>query len=306
MATNVIRLLTTAIAYQTVEYAKAMSSGKPVYRGSTVALLTQHDKEKVIAPLLASAIDCQVVQVTGFDTDRLGTFTRQIPRPGTQLEAARKKARIGMDLSGLPIGLASEGSFGPDPFIGMFSWNVEMIIWIDDMLGIEVVGVASGETNFSHLLTANWEEAETFAHAASFPEHGLVARPQHEDDPRVRKDIAEWETLREAFRWACGEADNGCAFLEIDMRAHMNPTRMKMIGQAAQDLARKLCSLCPICDAPGFQLAERVPGLPCEDCGTPTREARADIHHCVRCGHQVTLERPVTAAPAGRCDWCNP
>jgi YHS domain-containing protein len=41
-----------------------------------------------------------------------------------------------MDLSGLPIGLASEGSFGPDPFIGMFSWNVEMIIWIDDMLGI--------------------------------------------------------------------------------------------------------------------------------------------------------------------------
>ncbi|MGC9293363.1 MAG: hypothetical protein ACP5EP_11695, partial [Acidobacteriaceae bacterium] len=26
--------------------------------------------------------------------------------------------------------------------------------------------------------------------------------------------------------------------------------------------------LCPICNAPGFQLAERVPGLPCEDCGT--------------------------------------
>jgi hypothetical protein len=282
------------------------SSEGSAYQGRQVALLTQHGKERVIASALEVALGCRVGRVAGYDTDLLGTFTRDIPRAGTQIEAARKKARIGMDLSGLPIGLASEGSFGPDPFIGMFSWNVEMIIWIDDMLGIEVVGVASGETNFSHLLTANWEEAETFAHAASFPEHGLVVRPQHEDDPRVRKDIAEWETLREAFRWACGEADNGCAFLEIDMRAHMNPTRMKMIGQAAQDLARKLCSLCPICDAPGFQLAERVPGLPCEDCGTPTREARADIHHCVRCGHQVTLERPVTAAPAGRCDWCNP
>ncbi len=282
-----------------------MSSGKSIYRGSTVALLTQHGKEKVIAPLLASVIGCQVMRITGFDTDRLGTFTRDIPRPGTQLEAVRKKARIGMDLSGLPLGIASEGSFGPDPFIGMVSWNVEMMVWIDDMLGIEVVGVAAGEANVSHVQAANWEDARRFAHAVRFPEHGLVVRPQDEDDPRVRKDITKWETLREAFHWACGEADNGCAFLEIDMRAHMNPTRMKMIGKAAQDLARKLCSFCPVCDAPGFQLAEPVPGLPCEDCGAPTREAQADIQRCLRCGHQVTV-CPVSAASAGRCGWCNP
>lgn len=288
------------------EPAKFMNFRKSIYRGSTVALLTQHGKEKVVAPLLASAIDCQVMQVTGFDTDLLGTFTRDIPRPGRQLEAARKKARIGMELAGLTLGLASEGSFGPDPYTGMFPWNVEMIVWIDDTLGIEVVGVAFGKTSFSHLLTANWEEAETFARTAGFPEHGLVARPQHEDDPRICKGIADWETLREAFRWACGEANNGCAFLETDVRAHMNPTRMEIIAQATQDLARKLCTLCPVCNTPGFQIVERVPGLPCEDCGAPTREARADIHRCVRCGHQVTVERPEKATPAGHCDWCNP
>ena len=288
------------------EHTKFMSSGNAVYRGSTVALLTQHGKEKVVTPLLASAIGCQVVQVTGFDTDRLGTFTRDIPRSGTQIEAARKKARIGMGLANLPLGLASEGSFGPDPFTGMFSLNVEMIVWIDDTLGIEVVGVASGKTNFSHLLTANWEQAETFARTTGFPEHGLVVRPRHEDDPRIRKGIADWETLRVTFRWACGEADNGCAFLETDVRAHMNPMRMEIIAQATGDLARKLCTPCPACNTPGFQIVERVPGLPCEDCGAPTREARADIHRCVRCGHQVTLERPEKAAPAGRCGWCNP
>ena len=283
-----------------------MGSGKSVYSGSTVALLTQHGKERVIAPVLDVALGCRVGRVAGYDTDLLGTFTRDIPRAGTQLDAARKKARLGMELAGMPIGIASEGSFGADPFTGMFSWNVEMIVWIDDTLGIEVVGVASGKTSFSHLLTESWEQAETFARTAGFPEHGLVARPQHEDDPRIRKGIADWETLREAFRWACGEASNGRAFLETDVRAHMNPTRMEMIGQAAQDLARRLCTLCPICDAPGFQLAERVPGLPCEDCGTPTREARAEIHRCVRCGYQVTVVRPEKVTSAGRCDFCNP
>lgn len=276
------------------------------YQGRQVALLTQHGKERMIASVLDVALGCRVGLVAGYDTDLLGTFTRDIPRAGTQLKAARTKARLGMDLAGLPTGIASEGSFGMDPFTGMFSWNVEMIVWIDDTLGIEVVGVASGTTSCSHLLTENWEQAETFARKVGFPEHGLVARPQHEDDPRIRKGIADWETLREAFRWACGEASNGCAFLETDVRAHMNPTRMEMIGQAAQDLVRKLCTLCPACNTPGFQLAECVPGLPCEDCGAPTREVRADIHRCARCGHQVTVERLEMATSASRCDFCNP
>lgn len=276
------------------------------YQGRQVALLTKHGKERVIALVLDAALGCQVGLVAGYNTDLLGTFTRNIPRVETQLNAARIKARHGMDLAGLPTGVASEGSFGADPLTGMFSWNVEMIIWIDDILGIEVVGVASGATRFSHLLTAKWEQVETFARAAGFPEHGLVARPQNEDDPRIRKGITDWETLREVFRWASGEASNGCVFLETDVRAHMNPSRMGMIGKAAQDLASKLSTLCPICDAPGFQITERISGLSCEDCGSPTRETRADIHRCARCGYQVTVERPERVASASRCDYCNP
>ncbi|WP_338027834.1 hypothetical protein GL267_008760 [Acidithiobacillus ferrianus] len=271
-----------------------------------MALLTQHGKEKVVAPLLAAAIGCDVVLVTDFDTDQLGTFTRDILRAGTQIEAARKKARIGMELAHLPLGLASEGSFGPDPFTGMFPLNVEMLVWIDDTLEVEVVGMASGKTNFSHLLTTDWEQAEVFARATGFPGHGIVVRPRHADDSRIRKGIATWESLREAFLWACDEADNGCAFLETDVRAHMSPMRMEVIASATRDLARKLCTPCPVCNTPGFQIVERVSGLPCEDCGAPTREARADIHRCARCGHQVALERPEKTAPAGHCDWCNP
>ncbi|MEY2333854.1 DUF6671 family protein [Acidithiobacillus ferrianus] len=291
---------------RTLEHAKYSRLENATYKGSRVALLTQHGKEKVVAPLLAAAIGCDVVLVTDFDTDQLGTFTRDILRAGTQIEAARKKARIGMELAHLPLGLASEGSFGPDPFTGMFPLNVEMLVWIDDTLEVEVVGMASGKTNFSHLLTTDWEQAEVFARATGFPGHGIVVRPRHADDSRIRKGIATWESLREAFLWACDEADNGCAFLETDVRAHMNPMRMEVIASATRDLARKLCTPCPVCNTPGFQIVERVSGLPCEDCGAPTREARADIHRCARCGHQVALERPEKTAPAGHCDWCNP
>ena len=101
------------------------------YAGRRIALLTQHGKEGAIASALDPALGCRVERVDGYDTDQLGTFTRDIPRAGIQIEAARKKVRIGMELSGLPLGLASEGSFGPDPMVGMFPWNVEFLVFID-------------------------------------------------------------------------------------------------------------------------------------------------------------------------------
>lgn len=150
----------------------------PIYAESRVALLTRHGKEGVIAPVLDAALGCRVERVTGYDTDLLDTFTRDIPRAGMQLEAARKKARIGMELSGLPLGLASEGSFGPDPMAGMFPWNVEFLIFLDDERGLEVVGIAQGKAIFSHLLTDDWAAVEAYARQAGFPAHHLVVRPE--------------------------------------------------------------------------------------------------------------------------------
>ena len=278
-----------------------------VYAGQRIALLTQHGKERVIAPVLESALGCRVERVAGYDTDLLGTFTREIARLGTQIEAARKKARIGMELSGLPLGLASEGSFGPDPFAGMFPWNVELLVWIDDARGLEVVGMAQGKANFSHLLTADWAAAETFARQSGFPEHQLVVRPEGAADPRIRKGIAAWTALEAAFTWALQQSASGRVFLETDVRAHANPTRMQNIRLAAQDLAQKLNCLCPGCGTPGFWTVERLPGLACGDCGAPTRETRAEVHGCLKCAHRLTRERiaPNYADPS-RCDTCNP
>ena len=194
----------------------------------------------VIAPVLAEQLGCRVEKVDGFDTDLLGTFTRDIAREGSQLDAARKKARIGMELSGLSIGLASEGSFGTDPFTGMLPWNRELLIWIDDRLGIEIIATSAGKTNFSHRLVESWEEAEDFARSAGFPEHHLVVRPADENHPELRKGLADWASLEDAVTWALNFAPNRRAFVETDMRAFANPTRLENIRLAAEDLARRL------------------------------------------------------------------
>ena len=276
------------------------------YRDQSVALLTQHGKEDVIAPVLAEQVGCRVEKVKGFDTDLLGTFTRDIAREGSQLDAARKKARIGMELSGLCIGLASEGSFGTDPFSGMLPWNRELLIWIDDRLGIEIIATSGGKTNLSHRLIESWEEAEAFARSAGFPEHHLVIRPADENHPELRKGLADWASLEDAVTWALNFAPNRRAFVETDMRAFANPTRLENIRLAAVDLGRRLSSFCPACSAPGFALAGQVRGLPCEDCGTPTNEVKADVHRCVRCEHQMLVEREREYASARYCNYCNP
>lgn len=283
-----------------------LPDGNP-YRDQAVALLTQHGKERVIAPVLNAALGCRIAHVSGYDTDILGTFTRDIPRAGSQIEAARKKARLGMQLADLPLGIASEGAFGADPMIGMVPWNSELLIWIDDARGLEIVGQASGAANFAHRHAEDWSAVEDFARQWGFPEHHIVLRPEGDDDPRIRKGICDWAELELGFEWARGQSSTRRVFLETDVRAHANPTRQKMIGRAAQDLSARLCSLCPACSAPGFWLIERLAGLPCEDCGAPTRETIIDIIGCVTCGEQE--QRPSTSrksADTTRCDYCNP
>ncbi len=276
------------------------------YHGREIALLTQHGKEMILAAVLDAALGCRVQRVGGFDTDRLGSFTRDIPRAGSQREAARRKALIGMEIAGLPLGLASEGAFGADPYLGAAPWNTEMVLLVDDLHGIEVVGLAQGPTRFAHRLTGDWLEAQRFAAEAGFPEHHLVVRPAHPEAPRIVKGLDSWAALERAFAHARAEADNGMVCLEHDLRAHAHPTRRGLIRRAAEDLRDKLLSRCPDCGAPGYWPVERLPGLPCADCGAPTREARAEVWACPRCDRRETRALAAVAADPGACDWCNP
>lgn len=279
----------------------------PPYAGRKVALLTQHGKERVIAPVLEPGLGCAIELVTGYDTDQLGTFTRETPRAGTQLEAARRKARKGMELSGARLGLASEGSFSADPYTGLFPWNVELLVWIDDDLELEVVGMAEGAARSAHVLSGDWQAVADFAAAEGFPQHQLVLRPDGQEDARIYKDIADWNSLQASFDAALAQSASGRVFVEADLRAFANPSRMERIGHAASDLLRRLQSVCPACAAPGYWIRERKPGLPCAACRFPTAVYRYEVWTCQRCAHSECAERlDRSEADAGQCSRCNP
>lgn len=288
-----------------------MSSVCHPYAGRRAVIATMHRKEEVIGPALLSALSLSTVLPRALNTDQLGTFSGEIPRQGTMLDVAVQKARLGMRAAALPLGIASEGSFGPHPRIPLLAAGQEILVFVDDDAGLVVrEGLVTTATNFDYLAVAPDETLEPFLERVGFPEHGLLVRPNDDSLDRV---FAKGITDRERLAWAIGAAArlsaDGRARIETDMRAHLNPTRMKLLAVLARKLAQRLACLCPACSAPGFGRSDvRAPGLRCEECGTATEMAAVEIHGCAVCGHRA--ERPradgLKAAPARHCPVCNP
>lgn len=276
------------------------------YAGKKVAFLTQHGKESLVAPLLGPTIGCEILRTEGYDTDSLGTFSGEIKRPDSQLKTAKLKARMGMRLSGLSIGLGSEGSFVPDPYGGLMPWNIEVLSWLDDVHGLEIVGMAQGPARSMQRCLQNDVELQAFAEVAGFPEHHLLLRPQSETDLRLHKGLANWADLRQAFQQCLRASNNARVYAENDLRAFCNPTRQWMIRRAAEDLLKKIQSACPACDLPGFSKVSHTPGLPCRNCHCPTKLAKAFRWQCAACAYAQEIPASELHADPCRCDVCNP
>lgn len=270
-------------------------------------MLTRHGKELAIAPVLADGLEARLRHVDDVDTDLLGTFTREVPRAGSQVEAARRKARLAMERSGLPLGLGSEGAFVPGP-LGLGCWDLEIVMLVDAERGLEVIGRARRPGLHVQAAVGSREELAIVAQRARFPAHALVVRPDHGDHPQVRKGIRDRAALDEAYDEARRRSVDGVVFVENDLRAHRHPTRMAVVAQAASDLVARLRCACPACGRPGFGREGAVPGLPCRGCGLPTREPIAEDFTCTGCGYRVRRALPVIEAGADPavCDFCNP
>jgi hypothetical protein len=272
------------------------------YAGQTVALLTCHQKQAALKPALAS-LKIRLAVDAGWNTDQLGSFTGDIPRAGDMLDAARAKARMALQRSGLSLALASEGSFGPDPVSGLSAWNTELLLWVDTRRDIEVVvWHGSAQTNYQQTTAKHWAEVHAFTERAGFPEHAIVVG-RGPTQPYVKGIRALGELQHHCNRlWALQPQ----VYLSTDMRAMHNPLRMRHIHQLGQQLAARLLSPCPQCQSPGFGVHQPIAGLPCADCGTATLQHKAHEYRCQQCPFIERRTLPVTFADPQHCPLCNP
>ncbi|MBV1709256.1 MAG: hypothetical protein CVU94_06725 [Firmicutes bacterium HGW-Firmicutes-19] len=278
-----------------------------VFENRTIVLLSKHGKEKAIQPIMESETGCNFIVENQFDTDTLGTFTREITREKSQLETAREKIKICMDWANSEISIASEGSFGPHPMFPI-PWNVEIILLYDKRENYEIFGIYKGpETNFDHIITCDWDEAVKFAQKVGFPEHFLILRPSNDRGKPVIKDIDTIEKFEKAFKKCKTRSLTRNVFIETDMRAHANPTRMKNIELATKDLVKKLNNFCPKCGFYGFVVSDVLKGLPCGLCGLPSDLTKKYIYSCHKCSHKEEEVHPhgEVASPQ-YCHNCNP
>lgn len=278
-----------------------------IYENRKVVLLTKHKKEEVIKPILEEVLGCTLLVENRFDTDKFGTFTREIKRPKSQLDTARMKIEKGLRISKESIGISSEGSFGSHPFAPV-QWNTELVLFYDKSDNLEIFGIYEGpDTNCDETIVKSYEEAVEFSNRIGFPDHYVIMRPDHNKSKFILKNIDSYEKLRDSYEKCLKKSKTKCVHIETDMRAFANPTRMKNIQKATENLVEKLMITCPECGAPGFQIQEVIRGLPCEMCGFPSEMAKAYIHVCHRCKYKYVKNNPKgMSSPAQYCERCNP
>lgn len=277
------------------------------FNGRLAILATQHGKEQAIAPVLWEGLGLKIAVSGKINTDRFGTFAGDVERPASQFETAALKALACLELHPeADLAVASEGAFYPHPEIPFLTLNTEIVLLCDRNSGFKIAGYHhSLETLAASEEVATAEQLFAFAKRMKFPEFGLILKVKTGENFALEKDFVNLESLETAFLALC--KFNGSVTVETDLRAHRNPLRMKMIGEATRDLVHRLSARCPRCGCPDFVVKNFEKGLPCEQCQIPTRMPLKDIKSCNHCGFLEEIMFPRGKyAYAGHCDWCNP
>ena len=280
------------------------------YRGRMMALATAHAKGEAIAPVLAARLGIRLIVPPRLDTDRLGTFSGEIERPGTVDEVLARKTELGLAATGLGCAIASEGSYGPHPHMPFLAAGMEHIVLIDAKRGHRIQESLFDDHPVYETVEVNDPAALTgFIASSRFPSHAAIVQPAGAKCTNLTfKGIRDRDALDHAVRQCIEASPQRTAQVQTDMRAHMNPTRMQTIARLADRFAERLLALCPACAVPGYGRTGVLRGLPCADCGWPTDLVRAEVHGCAACGHAETRPRSdgLRETQPRNCPDCNP
>ena len=278
-----------------------------IFDGRSILIATKHQKETVIAPLLKQELNLDSFTPRHFDTDRYGTFCGTVVRKDDPLTTLRRKCIDAMDQYGYDLALASEGSFGSHPSIAFVAADDECMMLIDRKNNLEIVSrELSTDTNFRAEMIYDRNQLREFIEQALFPSHGLMISRSADDRSDISKGICTVTALYDMFDHFIEQY--GQAYIQTDMRAMHNPTRMRVIEAAAKKLIVKMQSYCPECGTCGFDIRQARTGLLCEYCNLPTTSLLSHIYVCQRCAYRREVMYPYQKIHENPmyCDYCNP
>ena len=205
------------------------------------------------------------------------------------------------------LAIASEGSFGSHPSFYFLPADDEVILLVDKKQDASFSArELSIDTNFNGAKITTFDELTDFANRSKFPSHGLILRKSKSSGENIIKGITDWPVLKASFEKLI--KDSSSLFVETDMRAMHNPSRMKVISKAAEKLIETLKSTCPSCHFPGFSVVKMKEGLLCELCQFPTRSIISHIYTCQKCleTKEILYPNQKMAEDPAFCDFCNP
>lgn len=277
------------------------------YFGRSAVLTTKHKKYPLIAPAFSNTLELKILEHAA-DTDQLGTFSGEIERKLPPRETAILKAKIGMKDLGLTLGLASEGSVGPDPLIPFIKSDIEYLVLIDSENDLEITEVyRSFEITAGQIVTTPEEDISEFLRKVDFPNHKLITTPNAGAISNVIKGIGNSRDLKNAIKLCANESDGGSVLIQSDLRAHCSPSRQNNIREVAALLANRVLALCPQCHMPGWGNVGHERGLECSLCGmNVAKAAKREIFGCYKCEYREHGVQIAESADPAQCDWCNP
>jgi hypothetical protein len=270
-----------------------------------LGIATKHGKEKVITPAFSSVKMLTIMHIPA-DTDQLGTFSGEIPRHQTAVEAVRTKCEWVFRDSDADLAIATEGSFGNHPFLPGVPFHSELMMAKDRISGVEwIEQVHTVETNYREGFAATPDELARFCTQIGFPQNGVLLSATPEG-PVFYKELTQAGELHTVFQELLHEHKS--VYVQTDMRAHRNSLRMNKIKELAECMCTRLQTPCPGCHQGGFGMTEVIRGARCESCLRPSESPLAELFHCHFCGHSEPqnyskFQNPIDAQ---YCAYCNP
>ena len=278
-----------------------------MFEGRRLVIATKHGKEAVLAPILERELGVLCFTMPQFDSDIFGTFSGEVERLDDAVLTARLKCEKAMEMAQCDLAIASEGSFGSHPSFYFLPADDEVILLLDKKQdAFFSARELSIDTNFNAAEISTFDELIDFAKRSKFPTHALILRKSRTNCENIIKGITDWPILKESFEKLI--KGNTSLYIETDMRAMNNPSRMKVISIAAEKLIEKIKSTCPSCHFPGFSVVKMKEGLRCELCQFPTRSIISHIYTCQKCleTKEILYPNQKMAEDPAFCDYCNP